>query len=281
MMRVLGENLNQGIQFHENAAQTDCRIRGDLKEAVCYCRGVRIPSSHLCYEPDHFFMNSSLPLAFRLLPYFFLLPTMTTLIFLGQSSTAEDLPAWKKGLSTWNGTNYEAPTSSNAHHDFTLPTEAPKLRPYTIPSDPRNTSDTAGKPGRTIGDGNSSDGGHAPEDIQTLPKLDALAWSDEAARIRNSTSASNTGITNDQPIKWPASMQAVQTGIKPQQLVQLTQHSKHLFQLCPTTFWKRLPIRTQTHRLTVHQCPIRPQPKFRLQSSKNLPDQYQKKSTPT
>jgi len=31
-MRVLGENLNQGIQFHENAAQTDCRIRGDLKE---------------------------------------------------------------------------------------------------------------------------------------------------------------------------------------------------------------------------------------------------------
>lgn len=203
MVRVLGENLNQGIQFHENAAQTDCRIRGDLKEAVCYCRGVRIPSSHLCYEPDDFFMNSSLPLAFRLLPYFFLLPTMTILVFLGQSSTAEDLPAWKKGLSTWNGTNYEAPTSSNSHDGFTLPIEAPKPRPYTIPSDPRNTSDTAGKLGRTIGDGNSDDGGYAPEDIQTLPKLDALAWPDEAARIRNSTSASNTGITNDQPTKWP------------------------------------------------------------------------------
>ena len=77
MMRVLGENLNQGIQFHENAAQTDCRIRGDLKEAVCYCRGVRIPSSHLLRARPLFheqFTTASISASALLL----WLPTMTT-----------------------------------------------------------------------------------------------------------------------------------------------------------------------------------------------------------
>ena len=66
------------------------------------------------------------------------------------SARAEERPAWRNGISTWNGQGYDLPAISGAGVEFHLPSKSLDRRPYTIPTNPEASNAERFLPGHRL-----------------------------------------------------------------------------------------------------------------------------------
>ena len=120
-----------------------------------------------------------------------------------RGQAAEDTPAWRNGISTWNGADYQSPAISEQTPRLTLPMVDNSPRSYTLPSDP-NTPDAA----RAMSTQHFATQPTASMILGSPPPQKPLTLPNKVAIRQTASTDTSSDVPPEQRAAWPSHLES-------------------------------------------------------------------------